>query len=72
MPSLASALEEWENWDAAALEGLLRAFMKERGLKGKEFFHPLRLLLTGRDRGAALPLVLFALGRAEAVTRLSN
>ena len=72
MPELASALKGLEDWSAEGLEGLLRAFMKERGLKGREFFHPLRLLLTGQDRGAALPLILFVLGRAEAASRLSD
>lgn len=70
MPLLSSALEALETWEAEALEGLLRAFMKGQGLKGRTFFHPLRLLLTGRERGAALPLVLFALGREEAAARL--
>lgn len=70
MPFLSSALEALETWEAEALEGLLRAFMKGQGLKGRTFFHPLRLLLTGRERGAALPLVLFALGREEAAARL--
>ncbi len=70
MPALAAALGELDPWNAEALEALLRAFMKERGLKGKDFFHPLRLLLTGQERGSALPLILFVLGRAEAVSRL--
>ena len=72
MPSLASALGELEPWTEEELNGLLRAFMRERGMRGKEFFHPLRLLLTGRERGAALPLVLLALGREEAVSRLAG
>ena len=29
-------------------------------------------LITGRERGAALPLVLLALGREEAVSRLAG
>ena len=72
MPVLASALGELEPWNEEKLNGLLRTFMKERGMRGREFFHPLRLLLTGRERGAALPLVLLALGREEAVSRLEG
>lgn len=72
MPILASALGKLEPWTEEELNGLLRAFMRERGMRGKEFFHPLRLLLTGRERGAALPLVLLALGREEAVSRLAG
>lgn len=70
MADLAGALSSLEPWKAEALEVLLRAFMKERGLKGREFFHPLRLLLTGQDSGAPLPLVLFTLGREECAARL--
>lgn len=72
MPILASALGKLEPWTEEELNGLLRAFMRERGMRGKEFFHPLRLLLTGRERGAALPLVLLALGREEVVSRLAG
>jgi glutamyl/glutaminyl-tRNA synthetase len=56
-------------WDEDELNRSLRAFMKERGLKGKEFFHPLRLALTGQESGAALPLVMSALGRDETLRR---
>jgi lysyl-tRNA synthetase class I len=44
--------------------------MKDRGLKGKEFFHPLRLALTGQESGPALPLLMAALGRDETLRRI--
>ncbi|MBQ9566060.1 MAG: glutamate--tRNA ligase [Synergistaceae bacterium] len=69
--ALASVLENLEPWDAENIEKALRSFMKERGLKGREFFHPLRLTVTGRDRGASLPLILFTLGRGECAARLN-
>ena len=69
--ALASVLESLEPWDAENIEKVLRSFMKERGLKGREFFHPLRLTVTGRDRGASLPLILFTLGRGECAARLN-
>lgn len=72
MSALALVLKTLEPWSGEGLDALLRSFMKEHGLKGKEFFHPLRLFLTGLDRGAALSLVLFALGREETVSRLGG
>jgi glutamyl-tRNA synthetase len=70
-PEAGRMLRSVEPWSEDALNQALRSFMKERGLKGKEFFHPLRLVLTGRDRGAALPLVMSALGREETLARLN-
>ena len=70
MPQLAAELAKLASWTPEAAEGLLRSFMKERGLKGRAFFHPLRRLLTGRDSGAPLPLVVFTLGREECAARL--
>ena len=70
MPQLAAELAKLNPWTPEAAEGLLRSFMKERGLKGRAFFHPLRRLLTGRDSGAPLPLVVFTLGREECAARL--
>ena len=72
MPGLAAALERLELWTPEALDGLLRGFMKEEGLRGRAFFLPLRRVLTGGEHGAPLPLVLWALGREECAARLSG
>jgi glutamyl/glutaminyl-tRNA synthetase len=70
LPELQAALRSIDPWTDEALNRALRAFMKERGLKGKEFFHPLRSILTGRESGAALTLVMCALGRDRVLNRL--
>jgi glutamyl-tRNA synthetase len=41
------------------------------GLKGRALFHPLRLALTGRERGPELDLFLSVIGPAEARRRLA-
>ena len=69
---LTQALRGVAPWNEETLNQVLRSFMKERGLKGKEFFHPLRLILTGRERGAQLPLVMCALGRDQVISRLEE
>ena len=70
MPDLGAALIRLVPWTTGTVEGALRSFMKGRDLKGREFFHPLRLRLTGKDQGAPLPLILFALGPEGAAARL--
>ena len=57
-------------WTEEELNRVLRAFMKEHTLKGKDFFHPLRLALTGQNNGSALTLVMCVLGRDEIMKRL--
>lgn len=70
MADLAKTMREVDPWGPDAIEQALRASMKAQGMKGKEFFHPLRLVLTGKDRGAPLPLIIFTLGREETGARL--
>jgi lysyl-tRNA synthetase class I len=70
LPELRQMLRSSDPWSEENLNRELRAFMKERGLKGKEFFHPLRLILTGMESGAALTLILCVLGRDRTVERL--
>ena len=71
LPQLKQTLPLIDPWTEEELNRVLRAFMKERKLKGKDFFHPLRLLLTGRDSVAALTLVMCVLGRDGVMKRLS-
>ena len=70
LPELRQMLRTVEPWEEAELNKRMREFMKERGLKGKEFFHPLRLGLTGREKGAALTLLMWTLGRDEVSRRI--
>lgn len=48
--------------DARALVQELRAWAKERGIKTRNLLHPLRLALTGRDRGPEMPYLFAVLG----------
>lgn len=72
MPGLALVLTHIDLWRSDVLEGALRGFMGERALKGRDFFHPLRLALTGREKGAALTLLMEVLGRQEVLKRLER
>jgi len=50
----------------------LRAWAKEEGIKTRELLHPLRLALTGRDKGPEMPYLFTVLGGREALARIKR
>ena len=50
----------------------LRAWAKEEGIKTRELLHPLRLALTGRDRGPEMAHLFAVLGTDEAQRRIER
>ncbi|MBS4045442.1 MAG: glutamate--tRNA ligase [Alphaproteobacteria bacterium] len=70
---LAAAVEALppEPWDATTWKALTQAVAAKTGAKGKALFHPLRLALTGRDKGPEMAQLLPLIGRDRAVKRLS-
>ena len=71
----AGTLSEWEIEDlesARALVGELRTWAKERGIKTRDLLHPLRLALTGRDRGPEMAYLFAVLGAEEAQARIER
>jgi glutamyl-tRNA synthetase len=48
----------------------LRAWAKERGIKTRDLLHPLRLALTGKNRGPEMALLFAVLGAGEAWERI--
>jgi len=48
----------------------LRAWAKERGIKTRELLHPLRLALTGKNRGPEMAYLFAVLGAEEARGRI--
>jgi glutamyl-tRNA synthetase len=55
---------------ARELVGELRGWAKEGGIRTRDLLHPLRLALTGRDRGPEMAYVFAALGAEEARKRI--
>lgn len=49
-----------------------RAWAKARGIKTRDLLHPLRLALTGRNRGPEMALVLAMLGAEESRRRIER
>jgi glutamyl/glutaminyl-tRNA synthetase len=50
----------------------LRAWAKERGIRTRDLLHPLRLALTGRDRGPEIAYLFAVLGAEEARGRIER
>lgn len=61
-----------EPWDATTWKTLTQAVTAKTGAKGKALFHPLRLALTGRDKGPEMAQLLPLIGRDRAVKRLTG
>jgi glutamyl-tRNA synthetase len=58
--------------DARALVQELRAWAKEEGIKTRDLLHPLRLALTGQDRGPEMAYLFAVLGGSEAQGRIER
>ncbi len=71
----AGALADRETEDlesARALVQELRLWAKEKGVGTRELLHPLRLALTGRNRGPEMAYLLAVLGAREARSRINR
>lgn len=66
----ASELLPDEPWDGNTWSAWTSAVKQATGAGGKALFHPLRLALTGRERGPELKALLPLIGRERAITRL--
>ena len=58
--------------DAQDLVGELRAWAKERGIRTRDLLHPLRLALTGQNRGPEMARLFAVLGAEEARERIER
>ena len=58
--------------EARGFVGELRAWAGERGLRTRDLFHPLRLALTGRNRGPEMAYLFAALGSEESRSRIER
>ena len=54
----------WTNWTSI--------LMKETGRKGKELYNPIRMSLTGQNKGPEMATLVFLMGRGKVLERLTN
>jgi len=64
--------EPWKtgSWDKPGWEAFVGELKKATGKSGRALFHPLRLALTGEERGPELRALMPFIGRARALARL--
>ncbi len=72
LSKLLPRLETAPAWDAATLEGLVRAFSEAEGAKLGAIAQPLRAALTGSAVSPPVFDVMAALGREEALARIRD
>lgn len=58
--------------EAKSVTVVAAARMKEAGIKGRAFYHPVRLALTGKESGPEIVLLLSVWGAAQARRRLRH
>ena len=65
-------LQPVDHWEAATIEGTLRALADDLGQKPRQTFQPIRLAVTGSNVSPGLFESLELLGREESLARLAN
>jgi glutamyl/glutaminyl-tRNA synthetase len=58
-----------DEWRALKIKEVMKEFAREKGLKARDLFHPVRILLTGSSRGAPIAIILSCVGREQSLKR---
>ena len=72
MPGVLPVLKDAADWQAPALEAVVKAHAEQAGLKLGKLAQPLRAALTGTSTSPGIFDVLEVLGRDEALARLAD
>ncbi|MCK4357351.1 MAG: glutamate--tRNA ligase [Candidatus Cloacimonetes bacterium] len=67
---LIDKLKGQESWSNDDINSLIKKAIGELGIKGKNFYFPVRLALFGKCHGPDLPAIIEILGREETIKRL--
>ncbi|UOB20430.1 glutamate--tRNA ligase [Macrococcus armenti] len=70
--NLIQQLEALETFDAASIKSAIKAVQKETGIKGKNLFMPIRVMVTGQMHGPELPNTLELLGKDRVIARVNK
>lgn len=72
LSSLISKIEALNEITADVFKQAVKDIQKETGVKGKELFGPIRLVLTGQEHGPELGLIAYVLGKEEVLGRIKS
>jgi glutamyl-tRNA synthetase len=67
-----SVLENLSDWSVPAIDGAIRGFAEEKGLKLGKVAQPLRAALTGRTVSPGIFEVMVLIGKAESLARIAD
>ncbi|ULG74091.1 glutamate--tRNA ligase [Macrococcus brunensis] len=71
MRVLKEKLNELETFDATSIKGAIKAVQKETGIKGKNLFMPIRVVVSGQTHGPELPNTMELLGKEKVLERIA-
>ena len=72
MAAFKMQLEGLETFDAASIKAAIKAVQKETGVKGKNLFMPIRVVITGQTHGPELPNAIALIGKEKAIARVEK
>ncbi|GGB11344.1 glutamate--tRNA ligase [Macrococcus hajekii] len=70
MRVLREKLSELDKFDAASIKATIKAVQKETGIKGKNLFMPIRVVVSGQTHGPELPNTMELLGKDKVLERI--
>ena len=72
LEAVKKAIEEVDEVTEEYVKDLLKKLQKETKVKGKEFFLPIRVAITGEDHGPELVKIIPLLGKDKVINRLKK
>lgn len=72
LPLLQEKLSRIEEVNLDNFQALMKEIQKETGLKGKDLWMPVRVALTGTDKGPELPVIIQVFGKEKIVNILNK
>jgi len=69
---LVDLYESMDDWTVESITNATKKAVKDSKVKGSDFYHPLREILTGKDSGPDLVEMIFLVGRENVIARLKK
>ncbi|MCX8095216.1 MAG: glutamate--tRNA ligase [Caldisericia bacterium] len=66
------AIEKFEKWNENNILNLIKDIGKKLSLKGKDLYHPLRVLITHQDQGPEIYIYIYLLGKDKTLNRIEE
>ncbi|NLM63058.1 MAG: glutamate--tRNA ligase [Mollicutes bacterium] len=68
----AKYIKEVEEWTIDNIVDVINNVKKEMGVKGKDLYMPIRIMVSGQMHGPELPDTIYLLGKETIISRLNN